>query len=87
MSAAARQKLRRSREARGLAVYGVEVGGDVLNGLEMAGLLRERDFRDREAVADGLAAALSDWAKRVLESRVTAIATGRGYDGARKERS
>lgn len=78
MTAAERQKLRRSREAQGLAVYGVEVGASVLNGLEMAGLLREQDFTDREAVKRALGAALIEWANLKLASRVTQIAGGRG---------
>lgn len=62
----------------GLAVYGVEVGGDVLSGLEMAGLLKERDLHDRDAVAAALGVALSGWAAEILKSRVTLIARGRG---------
>lgn len=76
MTAAARQKRRRTREALGLAVYPVEVGASVLNSLEMAGLLRECDLADREIVATALATALKDWAAGKLASRVTQIARG-----------
>lgn len=75
MTAAARQKLRRSREARGLAVYGVEVGAAVLNRLEEVGL-KERDINDRSKVAEALGRVLAEWAEGRLASRVTFIATG-----------
>lgn len=77
MSAAARQRKRREREARGVAVYPVEVDGKVLNGLEIAGLLREQEFGNKEAVANALGEALHHWAGEVFSSRVTLIARGR----------
>lgn len=61
----------------GLAVYGVEVGPAVLNGLEIAGLLSDRDFGDRDAVCGALGKALEQWAAHKFSSRVTQIARGR----------
>lgn len=87
MTDAARQKRRRSREAQGLAVYPVEVGGAILDGLHMAGLIREAELADRDAVASALARALADWADLSLSSRVTAIALGHPYDATRKDRT
>ncbi len=48
-----------------------------MQGLEIAGLLRERDFADREAVATALGKALAEWADAKFSSRVTAVARGR----------
>ncbi|WP_165938448.1 hypothetical protein [Parafrankia sp. BMG5.11] len=55
----------------------MEVDGKVLNGLEIAGLLREQEFGNKEAVANALGEALHHWAGEVFSSRVTLIARGR----------
>lgn len=77
MTAAARQRKRREREARGIAVYAVEVDSAALNSLEVAGLLNEHQFADRDAVTGALGEALTRWAAEVFSSRVTLIAHGR----------
>lgn len=82
-TAAARQKRRRTREAMGLAVYPVEIGGDVLSALEMAGLLRDSELIDRDKVSTALAKALAEWAREKLASRVTLIAGKSAYNGPR----
>jgi hypothetical protein len=77
MTAAARQKRHRTREALGLAVYSVEADGAILNGLQDAGLLREHEVTDKVKVAEAMTKALHLFAANALALRVTSIAHGR----------
>ena len=61
----------------GLAVYPVEVNAQVLNELEGAGLIADRDITDKGKVAAALHQALTIWANENLASRVTRIARGK----------
>ncbi len=77
--AAARQALRRSREARGLRVYQVEAGPELFRALELAGLL-PRNFEpegNRDKIVHALAQALRQWEEMKISSLVTLMATGR----------
>jgi hypothetical protein len=77
MTAAARQKRYRTREALGLAVYSVEADGAILNGLQDAGLLREHEVTDKAKVGEAMTMALRVFAANALALRVTLIAGGR----------
>ncbi|WP_230291025.1 hypothetical protein [Croceicoccus sp. Ery5] len=61
----------------GLAVYPVEVNAQVLNELEGAGLIADRDITDKDKVASALHRALTIWANENFTSRVTRIARGK----------
>lgn len=76
MSDAARQRRSRERKRRGLACYTVEVDPNTFWALEIAGLLPEFTT-DRGNVEAALTAALADWSKQQVASRVTLIGRGR----------
>jgi hypothetical protein len=86
MTAAARQKLRRSREAMGLRVYRVVAGAGLIEGLCWAGFLAERDQTDDAAVSEAISRMAAKWGEEQLASRVTALALGQPYNATRKDR-
>jgi hypothetical protein len=77
MTAALRQRRFRERRRKGIAVIPVEIGADVYNGLEIAGLCRMEDCSDSKAVSIALSKALKDWARLKKTERVTLIARGK----------
>lgn len=85
MTQAERAKLSRSRQARGVRVYKVEVDGDGLNMLVWRGLLTDAETADDKAVGNAIGLLLTALAKDEFASRVTLLARGLPYD-ARSER-
>ena len=60
-----RQRRYRKRRRSGIAVYPVEINGDVVAMLVRLRWLSERDVHDKDTVARAIAALLADTAKRI----------------------
>ncbi len=80
MSDAERQRRHRARKRKRLAVYHVEIGEHVFDGLEAAGLVTMDAADDRAAVERALGIALRGWADAQKSSRVTPGVPWRGYE-------
>lgn len=74
MSAADRQRLRRERLRKGIAVHPVEVDEDVYWALEIGGYLNSGESGDPAKVKAAISRAMADWAKDKISSRVTQLA-------------